>query len=353
MSNHRASAKSDLIILVSLLLTSVSGCYHEADYDLTDVKIGKTLDLAIRSGLNQIPADGYSKVTLEASLLTGEADPTNQKIDFSATGGTLIGGAAISDGRAVRVDGTLKARIELVSSTTVGAVTVRASVDAVPAINREVTVSFVPVVVDSVIRFSTSNVVAPADGATLTPLRIDLADEIPLDQRAVSLEVTSGVFEPSNNSTITIPKSQASTIDLVLRSASLSQVGTLRATVAGFTTSVNVRFDPALPDTILVDASGSSLQSGSSHSLSLTARLIRSIGTVTPGTFVSFSTSDSAGTPVLIGSFRDVGVSDNFGHVTATYSAGNSSYRGRLFLVGRVVSVAKVISGEIEVEITD
>src|SRR5690348_18491079 len=91
MSNHRASAKSDLIILVSLLLTSVSGCYHEADYDLTDVKIGKTLDLAIRSGLNQIPADGYSKVTLEASLLTGEADPTNQKIDFSATGGTLIG----------------------------------------------------------------------------------------------------------------------------------------------------------------------------------------------------------------------------------------------------------------------
>lgn len=338
------------ILPAVLVLAALAACYDSPTEP-------ETRGLQLTPATAEIPADGISRVTL-----TAEIDPAaaadRRTVVFTTTAGTLVG-ATEEDGRKLGVpaDSTGRARVELQSERSVRTAVVTASVSAgteVLAVQRA-EIRFVAADPGTLVRISTSEASAPADGATAVRVFADIAAGLPEGQRTVTFTTTLGSFAQAattapKTATVTADASQRATVDLL---GPIDQVGQARvtATVAGTTVQTFVDFFRALPNTIVVDPSKSELKATPSDSMTVMVTLLRNVGSVTKGTPVEVRVLHPRSRANLNFLVNGVEPSGDGGVTQATVSAGNTTHRGLAIIEARIPGTN--LRGEATIEISD
>ncbi len=329
------------LVLASLL----AGCYDSDSYEPTTGNLEKILTLQSVSGAATLPADGFSRLTLEARLL-GDPALDRRTVLFRTSRGTLDGGTANGDAMAVEADATGRARIDLVSSQAVGTAVVTASPMSAPGVAASLEIGFVPLDPDGVIRFVAAPTRAPADGATLSTFTVEVSPEIAPADRTVTFTTSSGELAPGGQTTATVPVDAANRASVDLVSASTVGSARVTATVAGVSRSAEVTFERALPDVITVSADSLAVPAAADSQVTITAGLHRDVGTVTDGTVVTFRAVDSAGAPV--GTFGNVTLSSG-GTATAVFRPGSAPPGFVTVIVG---AEGTSVTGTLQIELT-
>jgi len=334
------------VLALAVLLTG-GGCT-----DL-DSPAGPDAVLQVTVSPRALPADGFSTAQVVA-----EIDPRSEEryrdITFSTTIGSFPAGtstgartivaAADADGRAV---------VLLRSAAQAGTATVTAEVrdgEKVKAA-RSVDVSFEAVSASTVVVLELSDVIAPADGATVTNATARVANALPSEQRTVSFTTTAGTLGASGSTSVQV---RAGTDDL----ATVGVVSPRTPTTATVTASVNnltvrrtLEFTHAYPDDISLGLLGSfRLTASYSTKASVRAELSRDIGSVTRGTEVRFTAVHDA-TGAEFGYWSAVTESDATGVATAEFTPGNTSVRGEATLRARVAGTN--LSAAVKVDIVE
>lgn len=315
------------ILLVVLLAAALGACYDSPTEPDT-----KALQLTPATA--EIPADGFSRVTLTAEI-DPRAAADRRTVVFATTAGTFVG-ATEEGGKklSVSADSAGRAQVELQSDRTVQTAVVTASVSAgtdVLALQRA-EIRFVAVDPGTLVRISTSTTSAPADGATPVRVFADLPAGLPANQRTVTFTTTLGSFADAGSTTprtttATADASNRATVDLLGPSDQIGQAR-VTATVAGATAQTFVDFTRALPDTIVVDPSKTELTAAATDSLTVTVTLLRNIGQVTQGTPVVIRVLNPETGADLNFLVNGVEPSGAGGTTQATISAGGTTHRG-------------------------
>lgn len=330
------------------LLTGSTGCYDKSDYSPTEQLVDQIITLTTANGATSLPADGFSRLQLVAQLL-GAPALDKRVVVFSTTNGTLSGGQAVancSGCQQVEADGNGRAVLDLISSQTLGSAVVTASPQSAPGIVVQMTISFVAAQPDGIIQFVQAPSRAPADGATLTTYTVQVSPAIPQASRTVSFSTTNGAFAPSGATTIQVPVDAGNTASADLRSPNQIGTGRVQATINGVTQEVAVTFERALPNAITVSANPTSAPAADTSSVTITATLLRNIGSVSDGTLVTFRAVRDDGTAV--GRFTNITRSAS-GTATATFIPG----AGTAGLVTVIVGAEGTsVTGSVVVELT-
>ena len=296
--------------------------------------------LTLDADPSSIPADGFSRTTLEARV-NPNANNTG-KIKFTTSDGELFGPGADTGGATIEIttDASGRAIAQLQSSTRVGTALVQAEVTPTGGtpIARQIEVDFVPVEPSDIIVVSASASKAPADGATVTNIFADIAPG--LISRTVTFSTTLGVLSPTSNDA---DSSNRATVGLT----SPNEVGTafITATVDDFSGETRVEFVRALPDSVIVVPADTSVSAGGK--IHVDVNLLRSIGTVTLGTVVEFSATDDSGNTFGIFLPSVVEINDDGKSAETTFDPGDTLFRGIATIKAKVGGV----KGEAEIEI--
>lgn len=326
----------------ALALAAIVACYDSDDYDLSPSDVDRRLQFAVVDSLNgtarsTVPADGFSRLTLTAAI-SPQADAGRRTLVFTTSAGKLLGATTSGSSVEAAINGQGTATVELESSTLAQDVRVRAEVKGT-GLARELALRFVPVTVDSILRFTQVPAPLPADGATTATIIVTVAPTIPAASRSVTFTTQAGSFVQGG--TVTPLADNTARVDL---RAGSSLGGTrIVASVAGFATDTVIQFAPALPDTILLDG-GLTVTAG--QEVVVRGRLFRSVGTATPGTLVVFDAS-SGGNPV--GLFRLVQPSNSSGLAEATFAAIGITPPSTVTLRATIPGTAKVGTTQIQV----
>lgn len=292
----------------------LAGCYDKSDFSPTAPLANSVITLTSPSGVTSLPADGFSRLHLEAKL-SGDPAFANRTVVFSTTSGTLDGGTAGTNCNGcvnVVADGSGIARIDLISAQQVGTATVTATPVAAPGILATLTINFVAASPDDTLRFVAAPDHAPADGATLSTFTVAISPSLPAASRQVTFAATAGTIVPPNP--VNADAGGQASVDL--QSPRTITSGRVTATVNGVTREVSIRFERALPKLITVNANPAVAPAATSTTIQITATLIRDQGIVTDGTVVTFRAALADGTPV--GGFTNITTTTN-GMATATF----------------------------------
>jgi len=316
----------------AVLLAVTSGCYREHNYSPTDPGVL----LLIVEGSDSVPADNISRVHLLARV-TPEAASSKRTIDFSTSAGTLIGGTGTSaTEKTVDVDVKGEARIDLQAPSSAQAATVTARVKDQPIL-RQITINFTAVNANAVVNFVIAPKSAPADGATesLFTVMVPAFQTLDPNSRSVTFQTTAGKLLPDATSSVSVPVNSTGQASVTLRSAETLTTAIVRATIANTTAETRIEFVPALPEVIELLPDKTTVQGKSSDSTIVRITLRRTIGKVTPGTFITFHATTSTG--AVIGIFHDqVTASDANGQASTTFSPGDTAYRGPITITVEV-----------------
>ena len=346
--SFRLSSRLWMALGLGALLGGSTACYDKSDYSPTEQLVDQILTLTTANGATSLPADGFSRLQLVAQLLGAPAFD-KRVVVFSTTNGTLSGGQAVANCtgcQQVEADGNGRAVIDLVSSQTLGNAVVTASPQSAPGIAVQMTISFVAVQPDGTIQFVQAPSRAPADGATLTTYTVQVSPAIPQASRTVTFTTTNGTFAPAGGTSIQVPVDAGNRASADLRSPNQIGTGRVLATINGVTQEVAVSFERALPNAIVVSANPSSVPAADASTVTITATLLRNIGSVSDGTLVTFEAERADGTPV--GRFTNITRTAS-GTATATFFPG----AGAAGLVTVIVGAEGTnVTGSVEVELT-
>ena len=342
---------SALALLAGALLLA-SRCYDQASYQPTAPEVRGALVLRSEDGRTSLPADGLSRLRLVAEI-SADSALGRRTIVFTASRGTLIGGTDAGNGvRKVEADATGQAAIDLQSSQQVESSEVSASVDQVAGLTQRLVIAFVAADPNETIRFTASPAHAPADGATLSTFSVQVSPALPAGTM-VSFAATAGKFAPENGSPVSRPVDGSFTASADLISPATLGPGRVSATANNVTRQVTIQFDRAPPNLITVSTQGKvQVKADNADTVTVVGTFLRDIGQVTEGTVATFSGRDSNGQSV--GFFRDVGTVTVVGsgrQATATFLAGDTTYRGRVTLT--VGADGSAVTGVAEIEIVD
>lgn len=342
MTMHRFRA----VLLFTLLLVASLSCYKKSDYSPTAPLSNSVITLSSPSGVTSLPADGFSRLHLQARL-PGDPAFANRTVVFSTTAGTLDGGVAgtgCTGCRNVQADGNGLAQIDLIASQQVGSAVVSASPLASPGILASLSVDFVPAGADDTIRFVTAPAQAPADGATATTFTVAISSSLPAGSRQITFQTTAGTFAPGNTPTVQVAADAGGRASADLISPKTITTARVSATVNGVTREVSTQFVRALPTVITAAVDTPIAPAATSTKIHVTATLLRNQGTVTDGTVVTFQAATADGTPV--GVFTNITTSTNGtagadflpntttpGTVTITVGAQDTSVKGSVQVV--------------------
>jgi hypothetical protein len=312
--------------LALLLLAALAACdYDTDDYRTPTDPAAQYLQLSIVGAADSLPADGVSRLTLEARV---SPDSTQRQVQFTTSLGTLVGGTG-TDGtaRQVEVDSSGVAQVELQSARQVGTARVTASVVGVAQVAQSLDVRFVAADAGSVLRFVAAPAAAPADGATASRFTVEVSPEVDPALRTVTFTTTLGSFTAGAAATTSapVPVDAEGRASVLLYSPPAVGEALVAATVAGTSRQTAVRFERALPETLLVDLSKLSVEDSLTDSITLTVTLLRDVGTVTDGTVVRFAARGPSG--AAFGLFDGITASGN-GTATATFTPAGSGVRG-------------------------
>lgn len=323
----------------------LAGCYNKSDYSPSEQHIDDILTLSSASGATSLPADGFSRLRLVAHLL-GSPALDKRTVVFSTTSGTLQGGQPVDNCtgcQKVDADGGGNASIDLVSSQQVGTAVVTAAPQSVPGVRVQMAISFVAAAPDETLQFVRAPERAPADGKTLTTFTVRVSPSIPQAARKVTFAATGATFSNGQPSIdVNVDASNEASADL----QSPGTIGTSRvlATVNGVTREVSVRFERALPDAIVVNANPSSVPAAADSKVTITATLLRDIGSVTDGTLVTFEAERNG---AAVGRFTNITRTVG-GVATADFFPGTTDG-----LVTVTVGAQDTnVTGSVEVEVT-
>jgi len=326
------------------VLALCCGCYSKSDFSPTEPLAASVITLSSPSGVTSLPADGFSRLRLEARL-PGDPAFANRTVLFSTTSGTLSGGTAGTNCNGcvtVVADGSGIARIDLISAQQVGSATVTATPQGAPGILASLTVNFVAASPDETIRFVAAPDHAPADGATLSTFTVAISPSLPAGSRQVTFAATAGTIVPPNP--VSVDAGGHASVDL--QSPRTITSGRVTATVNGVTREVPIRFERALPKIITVNANPAVAPAAAGTTIQITATLIRDQGTVTDGTVVTFRAARADGTPV--GGFTNITTTTN-GVATATFLPRTTTPGTVIITVG---AQDTVVTGTVQVDLT-
>jgi hypothetical protein len=310
-----------LSLAAVLLVAPLAACYDKSDFSPTEALVDKIVVLTAADGVTSVPADGFSRLRLEARLV-GEPSFTNRNIVFSTSNGTLDGGTAVDNCtgcRKVAADGSGRASIDLVSSQRVGTAVVRATPEAAPGITASLTVNFGAAEPDQTLQLVAAPGRAPADGATLSTFTAAISPSLPAGSRMVTFQTTAGTFAPANMPSVEVSADAGGLASADLVSPRQITTGRVTATVNGVTREAAIRFERALPNVITANVDTPIATAAVSTRIKVTATLLRNVGMVTDGTLVTFRAARPDGTPV--GLFTNITTTTN-GVATADFLPG-------------------------------
>ena len=131
-----------------------------------------------------------------------------------------------------------------------------------------------------------------------------------------------------------MPATANDTATILLFSPTDVGEGIVRATVAGVSREVRIRFDRALPDTMVVAISKATVKDN--EEVTVTATLLRTLGTVTKDTPVTFVATQDNNNDQVFGFFNSsVALTDATGVATITFTPGGSGYTGPATMTAR------------------
>jgi hypothetical protein len=306
------------LALSTLLLAPLAACYKKSDYSPTASLAGQVITLtSVPSGVTSLPADGFSRVHLQAHLL-GDPAFANRTVVFSTTNGTLDGGAAVTNCAtcsSVPADGNGNAAIDLVSSQRVGSAVVTATPMGAPGILATQAFTFTAVAPDNIIQFVAAPTQAPADGASLSTFTVAISPSLPSGSRTVTFQATAGGFNPGNVSMVQVSTDAGGHAAADLVSPKTITTARVTATVDGVTREAPIGFVRALPMSITATTDTPVAPAAATTKIHITVTTLRAPGTVTDGTVVTFAATAS-GSPV--GIFTNITTTTN-GVATADF----------------------------------
>jgi hypothetical protein len=300
-------------------------CYDKKDYSPTAPATAEALTLGTANQQTSLPADGVSRLRIVARIAP-DADPDKRTVLFSTTGGTLVGTAGAGGQVPVAADSTGIASIELQSPQQVGAAVVTAQVQNVPGLSRQLTIAFTAAEPAGIIQFVAAPSTAPADGASISSFTVQLSPSLPLGTQ-VQLQATAGTFQPEGTASVTRTADGSYRVTADLASPTTIGRGRVTAAANNVSTQTTIDFQRALPHHITVATNGTfEVKPSTSQGVTVVGTFLRDVGTVTAGTVATFRATTPDG--ASIGFFRDVTTIGADGKATATFLAGQTTYRG-------------------------
>lgn len=276
-----------------------------------------------------LPADGFSQLLITAQI---SPDSVNRVISFSTSAGTFVGAAAPGNSITATVSSAGSATVALQSASQVGTAVVTAQVMGTPQAAATLSIAFVAPGASSVIQSLSAPASAPADGASSSLISVQLAPNLPAASRSVTLNTTAGSFASGAAlSMITVIADVNGRAIVPIYSPTTVSEAVITATAQQNTRQTVISFVPALPQTILVALSKSSVQNTLSDSVTIMATLLRSPGVVTANTVANFVVQDSEGAP--IGLFTSILPSNAQGVATAVFTPGNGIHPGKATVI--------------------
>lgn len=204
-----------------------------------------------------LAADGVTTTRLTLQVPTNAA---REMVTFAASDGVFTIGSSSAEPKkaTVQIDSTGKAVTELRSTTTVGTVSVSASVTFLSQqITKTETIAFAPPTADSEFLLSTSATTLPADGFSRARItaKLQFAGGTPA-QRTVTFAATNGALlfaagQASGATTQNVVADSDGVANVDLQSTKSLNSVTVTAAVAGTTRQVSVAQTAATPDTII------------------------------------------------------------------------------------------------------
>ncbi len=336
------------LVLTSVLWASFAGCYDKSDYSPTAPLANQVITLSSPSGATSLPADGFSRLHLEARL-PGAPAFANRTVLFTTTGGTLDGGTPGTNCnnlcRNVMADGAGIARIDLISAPQVGTAVVTAMPVEAPGILASLSISFVAPDPNDTLRFVAAPARVPADGAALTTFTVALSPLLPPGSRQVTFQTTAPgtSFVPGGMASIQVNADAGGQASADLKSPLAVTTGRVSATVNGVTREVSVSFERALPTTIGVAVDLPVAPAAASTKIRVTATFRHDQGFATDGTAALFEAKRPDGTAV--GIFTNLTLTAS-GVATADFLP-NTTTPGRVILTVGAQGTALTGSAEI------
>lgn len=301
--------------VLALGLAAAGGCYDSGDYSPTETNIDAILTLSSATGATSLPADGFSRLRLEARLL-GAPAADRRTVLFRVNGpGTLQGGVADGNDRAVEADATGRASIDYVAGQTPGTAVVTATPKAAAGVTVSIALTLLPPDPNDVVRFVAAPSRAPADGATLTPFTVEVSATLPA-AATVQFAASASGFGPAATTPLAVPVDGGRRASADLKSPSTITNARVSATVQGVTRTAEITFERALPGSITVGADNLTAPAALDTEFMITATLHRDVGSVTDDTAITFRAEDDAG--AAVGLFGNVTRSSG-GTATATF----------------------------------
>jgi hypothetical protein len=341
---------------LGVLLAASGACYSENDYILTPEDADALLRIEPSSA--NLAADGFSTLELRATI-TGRPDDNRRCVVFATSAGTLTAPPSCANGSggqtATRVEtladasGVALAQLKADPASTGAVVTV--SIREVPEVTRTLAVAFVTPEADSVIRFTQTTPSADADGVTQSPFTVWVSPRIP-GARAVRFNTTLGTFAQSDSRELEqSPNAGGDVVTILLKSPETPGTGVVSAFIQTVTRQERIQFGLALPDIITVGVTPPSVSvaDGDTADVTITLTRVPGRGKVTPGLQVQLTSL--AGT-LAVGTFSPAQpIVDDGGKASATYSPGNTPFRGTVSISARVTNAAA--EGHASIEVTN
>ncbi|HTD59261.1 MAG TPA: hypothetical protein VK679_01350 [Gemmatimonadaceae bacterium] len=208
----------------------------------------------------------------------------------------------------------------------------------------------------------------PADGATLTKVSASLDNSGYLELGAVTFTATSGGFVPLATDSAGTPVPTASlkvgvdsatqSATALLQSPSIPGPATVSASAGQAILQRTITFGTAYPDTILLVPSSLILLSDTAHvdstsdsvRLTIAGQLVRTLGHVSRGQFVTLADADTMG--VSRGLFDNATPSDSLGNFVVHYIDTSATYRGRVAISAQLMTPSKTAHGYLTIQVT-
>lgn len=294
MKHHR--------LALALIAAALAACYDKSDFSPTGTLVDRIVVLSTANGATGLPADGFSRLRIEARL-QGDPDFAKRTVVFSTSNGTLEGGTPgtnCNGCRMVPADGNGLATIDLVSSQQVGTAVVRAWPADAPGITASLNLDFGAAQPNETLQFVAAPDRAPADGASISTFTVGISPSLPAASRKVTFQTTAGTFAPANAASVQVDADAGGRASADLVSPRQITSARVTATVNGVTREASIRFERALPNVITANVDMPIAPAATSTKIHVTANLLRNIGTVTDGTVVTFRATRENGAPVGI-----------------------------------------------------
>lgn len=306
------------LVVSAALWALCAGCYKKSDYSPTAPLANQVITLSSSTGVTTLPADGFSRLHLEARL-PGDPAFANRTVVFNTTSGTLSGGTVGTNCnntcQNVAADGNGIARIDLISAQQVGTavVTVTPTGAGAAGITAALSISFVAATPDDTLHFVAAPTHVQADGATLSTYTVAISPSLPPTARTVTFQTTAAgttFVGPTSGPSIMVNADAGGQASADLKSPVTVTTGRVTATVNGVTREVVVNFEPATATAITILVDNAVAPAAASTKIHVTATLRHNQGFVSDGTQVTFSAARENSTDPL-GIFTNVTLTTN------------------------------------------